>query len=179
MKKLILVNGIPASGKSTVSRTLSDYFAFPVLSIDEIKEPFMAGFADIIDRPLNRKLGYAAYESMFNIVNSSSTKTIFILDAWFGFREKGILATYLENAGCKKPVEIWNRITPDNVAERYKQRCGCRLKGHPGEEYIPELIRLAETAKPMAFGEVYHYDQNNGGNNADLIAWVTEQLNDF
>lgn len=92
MKKLILVNGIPASGKSTVSRTLSDYFAFPVLSIDEIKEPFMAGFADIIDRPLNRKLGYAAYESMFNIVNSSSTKTIFILDAlvWIsGKRDSG------------------------------------------------------------------------------------------
>lgn len=177
MKKLILVNGIPASGKSTVTQSLSEYFNFPVLSIDEIKEPFMVQFADIIDRPLNRKLGHAAYESMFNIVNSSSSETVFILDAWFGFREKAILENYLKKCGCEKPIEIWNSISSDNVAERYKQRCGCRLKGHPGEEYIPELMRLAETAKPMDFGDVYIYDQNEGGNQADLIAWVRSQLN--
>ncbi|MFS2222203.1 AAA family ATPase [Pantoea sp. B65] len=177
MKKLILVNGIPASGKSSVARALSEYFNFPVLSIDEIKEPFMVQFSDIIDRPLNRKLGYAAYESMFNIVKSSPPDTVFIMDAWFGFRERSVLADYLAMCGCQTVIEIWNKVSPALVAERYQHRCGCRVKGHPGEEYIPELILLAEKAQPMEFGEVYTVDQDKGGNNEDLILWVKNRLN--
>lgn len=177
MKKLILVNGIPASGKSSVARVLAERFKFPLLSIDEIKEPFMVQFSDIIDRPLNRKLGYAAYESMFNIVNNSPPETVFIMDAWFGFREKSVLADYLEKSGCQRVIEIWNQISPQRVAERYQQRCSCRLKGHPGEEYIPELMVLAEKAQPMGFSDVYTFDQDAGGDNQHLILWVSQRLN--
>ncbi|MBP2169920.1 adenylate kinase family enzyme [Erwinia toletana] len=176
MKTVILVNGIPASGKSSVARTLSDYFKFPLLSIDEIKEPFMVQFSEVIDRPLNRKLGYAAYESMFSIVKSAPQDTIFVMDAWFGFRDKTILADYLKMSGCQTIIEIWNKASAELVAERYKQRCACRVKGHPGEEYIPELTQLAHKAQPMAFGEVYTVDQDQGGNNQELIAWVSHRL---
>lgn len=177
MKKLILVNGIPASGKSSVARILADKFNFPLLSIDEIKEPFMVQFSEVIDRPLNRKLGYAAYESMFNIVNNSPPEMVFIMDAWFGFREKSVLASYLEKSGCQTVIEIWNQISPHRVAERYQQRCSCRVKGHPGEEYIPELMALAERAQPMGFSEVYTFDQDAGGDNQQLISWVSQRLN--
>lgn len=177
MKKLILVNGIPASGKSRVARLLADHFSAPVLSIDEIKEPFMVQFADIIDRPLNRKLGYAAYEAMFNIVKAAPEQSLFIMDAWFGFRDKSVLLDYLSLSGCQRPVEIWNNISPENVAERYKSRCACRVKGHPGEEYIPELMQLAERAHPMQLGEVYTVMQDQEINHAELISWINQQLN--
>ncbi|WP_034916905.1 MULTISPECIES: ATPase AAA [Erwinia] len=177
MKKLILVNGIPASGKSSVTKTLSEYFNLPVLSIDEIKEPFMVQFADVIDRPLNRKLGYAAYEAMFNIVKGSPPDAVFVMDAWFGFRDKTILTDYLTMSGCEKTLEIWNQVSPALVAERYKQRCHCRVKGHPGEEYIPELMTLAEKAQPMALGDVFTLNHDRGSNSADLIPWVEKHLN--
>lgn len=48
-KTVILINGIPASGKSTVTRQLSAAFNLPQLTIDGIKEPFMACFTG--DRP--------------------------------------------------------------------------------------------------------------------------------
>lgn len=177
MKTLILVNGIPASGKSSVTKIISDYFSLPVLSIDEIKEPFMVQFADIIDRPLNRKLGYAAYEAMFNIVKSSPPELIFIMDAWFGFRDKSVLEEYLEKIGDIKVIEIWVQASAELVAERYKNRCGCRIKGHPGEEYIPELMLLAERAEPMNLGKVYTFDQNNNLSHDELILWVKENIN--
>nr|WP_323372670.1 AAA family ATPase [Winslowiella arboricola] len=137
----------------------------------------MVQFADVIDRPLNRKLGYAAYESMFNIVKSAPRDTVFVMDAWFGFRDKSVLADYLQMSGCQSIIEIWNQASPELVAERYKHRCGCRVKGHPGEEYIPELTQLAHKAQPMGFGEVYTVDQDQGGNNQDLISWVSDRLN--
>ncbi|AHF79213.1 Putative kinase (plasmid) [Sodalis praecaptivus] len=176
MKKLILVNGVPASGKSAVARTIADYFNFPVLSIDEIKEPFMVQFSDIIDRPLNRKLGYAAYEAMFNIVKSAPDNTVFVMDAWFGFREKSVLQDYLAISHCQAVFEIWNKVSSTLVAQRYKQRCSCRVKGHPGEEYIPELIALAEKAQPMGVGDVYTLDHDRGAENDDLIMWIKNRL---
>ncbi len=177
MKKLILVNGIPASGKSHVARALADYFNAPVLSIDEIKEPFMVQFADIIDRPLNRKLGHAAYEAMFKIAEAAPPQSLFIMDAWFGFRDKSILAEYLAMSGCVQPLEIWNEISPERVAQRYQSRCSCRVKGHPGEEYIPELMRLAELARPMKFGEVYTVFQDRDINYTEVIDWLSQRLN--
>lgn len=177
MKKLILVNGIPASGKSSVTKIIANYFLFPVLSIDEIKEPFMVQFADVIDRPLNRKLGYAAYEAMFNIVKSSPPEVIFIMDAWFGFRDKSVLKDYLEKIGDVQILEIWVKASGELVAERYKNRCGCRIKGHPGEEYIPELVLLADSAEPMNLGKVYTFDQISDVSNDELINWIKENIN--
>ena len=43
-KTVVLVNGVPASGKSTIARLLSEHFTLPLLTIDGIKEPFMAQF---------------------------------------------------------------------------------------------------------------------------------------
>jgi uridine kinase len=54
MKTVVLVNGVPASGKTTVTRQLSERFSLPILTIDGIKEPFMAQFSEI-DRAFNRK----------------------------------------------------------------------------------------------------------------------------
>lgn len=179
MKTLILVNGIPASGKSGTAKVISSHFSFPVLSIDEIKEPFMAQFSETIDRPLNRKLGYAAYEAMFNIVKASPDECTFIMDAWFGFRDKSILQNYLKVCNCQKVIEVWNSISPQKVAERYKSRCGDRVKGHPGEEYIPELVLLAQQAQPMQLGETFILNQNDAGSDSELISWLTDRLNHF
>lgn len=176
MKEIILVNGIPASGKSSVVRVISEHFGFPVLSLDDIKEPFMLQFTDIIDRPFNRRLGYAAYEAMFKVVNASPDNTVFVLDAWFGFREKDILVNYLGMCGISSPAEIWNKISPSLVAKRYKERCGLRIKGHPGEEYIPELMALAKKAGPMQVGETFIVDQDAGVNTTELLCWVKNHI---
>ncbi|MEQ9943779.1 AAA family ATPase [Pectobacterium aroidearum] len=176
MKKLILVNGIPASGKSTVARVIADELHLPLLSLDEIKEPFMVQLCDTIDRTLNRKLGYAAYQAMFNIVQQAPKNSTIILDAWFGFREKSRLQEYITACDIHHTLEIWNAISPERVAERYQARVHKRIKGHPGDEYLPELMALAYQAHPMSIGKCYTVDQDKDINYQELIQWIKNNL---
>lgn len=174
-KTVVLVNGVPASGKSTVARLLSEHFTLPVLTIDGIKEPFMAQF-DEIDRPFNRRLGCAAYEVIWSIIADSPTQCVFLVDAWFGFQPKEALERYLQQAGITRVLEVWNQISGALAAERYIQRLDMRRNGHPGEEYLPELRKLAERAEPMRLGPVYSVEQGVQIDSAALVEWLSKEL---
>ena len=176
-KTVVLVNGVPASGKSTIARLLSEHFTLPLLTIDGIKEPFMAQF-DEIDRPFNRRLGNAAYEVIWSIVADSPEQCVFIIDAWFGFQPKEALERYLEQAGVTRVLEVWNHIPGNLAAERYAQRLGVRRHGHPGEEYLPELVKLADNAEPMSLGPVFTVDHREPIDTAGLLAWLSEEFGD-
>ncbi len=110
-KTAILINGIPASGKSTITRLLAETFSLPVLTIDGIKEPFMARLAPV-DRPMNRQLGCAAYEVIWSIVAASPASMVWLIDAWFGFQPRETLQKLLRQAGVEQVIEIWNHISP-------------------------------------------------------------------
>lgn len=157
-KTVILVNGVPASGKSTVARALAHHFDLPYLSLDGIKEPFMARL-DNIDRELNRQLGYAAYQAIWSMVAQAPLRCIYVIDAWFGFQSREQLRQYLREAGVTQVLEVWNQISGELAAERYAARTGQRPKGHPGAEYLPELRALADRAMPMAVGPVLRIEQ--------------------
>lgn len=174
-KTVVLVNGVPASGKSTVARLLSEHFALPLLTIDGIKEPFMAQFEDI-DRPFNRRLGTAAYEVIWSIVADSPASCVFVIDAWFGFQPKAALEEYLKHAGITRVLEVWNQIPGELAAARYAQRLDVRRNGHPGEEYLPELLRLANSAQPMGIGEVFTVHQAKPHDSQALLRWLAEHF---
>lgn len=174
-KTVVLVNGVPASGKSTVTRQLSERFSLPVLTIDGIKEPFMAQFSRI-DRVFNRQLGYAAYEVIWSIVRNAPPGCPFLVDAWFGFQSRETLVDYLEKAGVTRVLEVWNAVSPEVAVARYARRLGERRVGHPGEEYLPELAVLAANAEPMALGPVFHVEQGGEAEYSRLNAWVAEHL---
>lgn len=170
-KTVILINGIPASGKSTITRQLSETFDLPILTIDGIKEPFMACF-DEIDRPFNRQLGCAAYEVIWSIVGQSPAGCVWLIDAWFGFQPRATLQQLLQQAGVEKVIEVWNHISPELAVSRYATRLQDRKPGHPGEEYLPELARLAERAEPMQLGPVFTVDQQQPLDVTSLNAWI-------
>ncbi|CAI2424561.1 Uncharacterised protein [Serratia proteamaculans] len=157
-KTVILVNGIPASGKSTLARALAHHFGLPYLSLDGIKEPFMARL-DNVDRELNRRLGYAAYQAIWSTVAQAPSRCIYVIDAWFGFQPRELLRQYLREAGVVQVLEVWNQISAELATDRYAARIGQRSAGHPGAEYLPELRALAERAMPMSIGPVIRVDQ--------------------
>ena len=154
-KTAILINGIPASGKSTITRLLAETFSLPVLTIDGIKEPFMARLAPV-DRPMNRQLGCAAYEVIWSIVGASPASMVWLIDAWFGFQPRESLQRLLQQAGVEQVIEVWNHISP----------------GHPGEEYLPELAQLAGRAQPMSLGPVLTIDQRHPLQIEPVIQWL-------
>lgn len=177
-KTVILVNGIPASGKSTITHQLSATFSLPLLTIDGIKEPFMARFSDI-DRTLNRQLGCAAYEVIWSIVGQSPASCVWLIDAWFGFQPREMLQRLVHQAGVEKVLEVWNHISPELAVSRYAQRLQHRLPGHPGEEYLPELAALAERAEPMRLGEVLTVNQQQSPDIEEVNQWIEQHIRRF
>ncbi|QGY29108.1 AAA family ATPase [Pantoea cypripedii] len=173
-KCVVLVNGIPASGKSTLARGLAQRFALPILTLDSLKEPFMASFAPV-DRLRNRQLGCAAYQAIWKIVAQAPASCVYLIDAWFGFQPKAVLEEGLQNAGVTRVLELWMAITPDEVVARYQARLEQRMPGHPGAEYLPELRQLAERAQPMALGPVLQLDAR-APDEAAAQAWLQRQL---
>lgn len=146
-RRAILVNGVPASGKSGIADHLSRAGGWPVLSLDTVKNPFLLEFAPV-DRPMNRRFGMATYSAIFDMVAQHPPAATVIIDAWFGFQPRAVLDDGLQRAGITEVVEVWCHARPDTIADRYSRRAGSRPAGHPGLDYVPELRALAERARP-------------------------------
>lgn len=156
-KRLVMVNGVPASGKSGVAVALSQATGWPLLSLDTVKDPFLAEIENV-DRPFNRKLGRASMTAMFALLHDAPAGTTVIMDAWFGFQPREFVQSLIDGADIDKIAEIWCSAPPHIVGERYGARAAGRLAGHPGPEYVPELVALAARAEPSGFGPVYSVD---------------------
>lgn len=156
-RRLVMVNGVPASGKSGVAARLSAATGWPVYALDTVKNPFLAEIgAEIgpIERPFNRVLGRASYRAIFDLIAAAPPGTTVIVDAWFGFQPRALLESLLAEAGVEAVLELWCHAPPETVAARYRDRAGARLPGHPGPEYAEELRLLAARAEPMRLGPV-------------------------
>ncbi len=147
-RRLVLVNGVPASGKSRIADALAKAGGWPVLSLDTVKAPFLAEFAPV-DRPTNRRYGIAAYRAIFDVIAQSPPDATVVIDAWFGFQPRSLLEEGLLRAGAVQIVEVWCHARPDTIADRYATRANSRPAGHPGLEYVPELRALAARAAPL------------------------------
>lgn len=173
MKRAVLVNGVPASGKSTVARLISARFGWPILTLDAIKEPFF-GELGAVDRAGNRALGRASYRAIFNLIADFPEGGTTIVDAWFGFQPIEVLEGHLAHAGVSDVREVWCHAPPEIIGARYAARVAGRPAGHPGMEYVPELIALAARAGPT--GRFACVSVETVGAIAATAAWL-DQLN--
>ncbi|WP_428377936.1 AAA family ATPase [Lichenicoccus sp.] len=148
MRRAVLVNGVPASGKSSLAVAISRRLEVPLLGLDTAKEALFSELG-IGDRLYNRKMGKASYAVIWALVGGFPENQTVVVDAWFGFQPLQLLQQHLQNAGVGAVVEVWCRADPEVVVERYLRRCGVRHAGHLGEEYASELRALAKSARPL------------------------------
>ena len=141
MKRAVFVNGVPASGKSTVARAVSAAMNWPLLTLDTVKEAFFAHLGTG-DRDYNRLLGKASYQAMFALIKDFPDKSVTVIDAWFGFQPVEVLQSHIAHAGLGRIAEIWCHAPASVVGARYEARLAARHAGHLGADYVQELIRL-------------------------------------
>jgi len=170
-RRAVLVNGIPASGKSTVSRGIADRMGWPLLALDTIKNPFLEVLGGG-DRLFNRTLGRASYQAIWSVVGEAPAGATFIVDAWFGFQPREVLEDHLRKAGVEQTFEIWCHAPGEVLAERYGARLDQRPAGHPGAAYIPELIELAKRAEPLRRGPLFDVDTTKPIDFDAITAWL-------
>lgn len=174
-RRLVMINGVPASGKSGLSHALSEKTGWPVLALDTIKNPFLE-LIETVDRPFNRILGRASYKSIFSIIGESAPGSTFIVDAWFGFQPLEVLREHIARAGVTGVVEVWCHAPPDVIGHRYLTRASQRLVGHPGAAYVPELMELAHRAEPCRLGPVLPVDTTTPLRVDMILDWVKDHL---
>lgn len=173
MKAAVFVNGVPASGKSTVARAISTATGWPLLALDTIKE---ALFEDIGpgDRDHNRMLGRASYRAIFALIAEFPADAHVVIDAWFGFQTRTILNAHIARSGLERIAEIWCHAPPDIIGARYAARVGKRSVGHLGLDYVPELIDLAKRAMPLGAFPLREVDTTQPI--PDLAKWLEATL---
>jgi thymidylate kinase len=162
MKRAILVNGIPASGKSMVTRQLTGYLvrqgiAAVPLSLDTVKEGLFAHLGTG-DRAHNRLLGCASYHGIFASIAAFPHDLVPVIDAWHGFQPVTVLQDHIARAGIERILELWCSVSPEIAARRYRARAGARSPGHPPASYADELFDLAKRAEPLSIGETIVVD---------------------
>ena len=176
MNGAVLVNGVPASGKSTVARSVSEAGSWPLLTLDTIKEAFFHHLGTG-DREYNRLLGRASYEAIFALAADFPEGSIIVVDCWFGFQPVDVLNEHLARARITQGVELWCHAPPEVIAERYRLRIGKRSSGHLGEAYVPELCDLAARAGPMGQFPLLEIDTTVPLDAAKALGWIKRELN--
>ncbi|HVT53255.1 MAG TPA: AAA family ATPase [Dongiaceae bacterium] len=171
MKRAVLVNGVPASGKSTVAQAISHAEGWPLLTLDTIKEAFFAHLGTG-DRDYNRRLGKASYQAIFAVIADFPRDTTAVVDAWFGFQPPEILDAHLATAGIAQVAQVWCRAPAEVVGERYRARLDARHAGHLGADYVPELIALAGTARPLEKYPVFETETTRPLDIVALRIWL-------
>lgn len=177
MKSAVLVNGVPASGKSTVARAVAGRLGLPLMALDTVKQPLFDHFG-LGDREHNRTLGRASYAIIFAAVADWPDPSAVVIDAWFGFQPPGVLDTHLVAAGITRTAELWCHAPPSVIADRYAARVATRSAGHPGLDYVPELVALAARAQPLRRGPCLDVDTTVAFGIEPVSEWIKRALDD-
>ena len=175
MKSALLVNGLPASGKTSVARAVTSRTGWPLLTLDSIKEPFFDQLG-IGDRAFNRQLGRAAYQAIWSIIADAPDGAHVVIDAWFWLEPIEVLRQCLDRAGVTAVAEVWCEAPGTVLAERYIARAHLRHPGHPGIDYAPELAARAAAVAPLGLFPLLRIDTTGPLDVARLMQFVSSAL---
>lgn len=177
MTRAVLVNGVPASGKTSVARAVGSRLGLHVLSLDAVKEALYQELGDAGgDREHGRALGRASIQAIWSLIADFPPDSGVVVEAWFRLPPHDVVLRSLERAGIDRWVEVWCHAPAQVLMDRYTTRA--RSPFHPGPEYAEELGQLSRIARPMAIASVLDVDTTDIVSlDLDAIArWVGEQL---
>lgn len=175
MRDLVLVNGVPASGKSTLAADLAARLGLPLFGIDTVKEALFAELG-IGDREYSRRMGRASYHAIFATIGGFPPGMGAVVEAWHGFQPVTVLQAHLQRAGAGRVVEVWCHAPPDEIVARFCARAAQRAPGHIGLSYAEELRALAARAQPLRLGPVIDVETTRPIDGAALAGAVRAAL---
>ena len=144
-RRLIIVSGLPCTGKSTLGRYLAHELGLPILHKDAIKERLFdeLGWSN---RAWSKRLSQASNALLLDFVEASLSAGIsLVAESNFGRENTSRLNDLLTHYKAQA-VQIHCTAAPEVVFERFQQRV-IRQERHPGHvdaEYLPELAQLLQ-----------------------------------
>jgi hypothetical protein len=176
---VILVNGLPGAGKTTLARALSRRVRLPLFSKDVIKE----AHADILgvepphplpwpQRRWNASLGAAASGTMWALLADAPGGAI--LESCWPADFRHLAAAGLARAGIADPLEIYCELSLAEARRRYELRHPRQpIHGNPPGDDEWECWR--ETAEPLGLGVTLRVDTTGPVDLDSVAAWIARQ----
>jgi predicted kinase len=147
-KAAILVNGLPASGKTTLAGRLGLLLGCPVLSKDPVKELF----ADLTSPTVaGDALGGIAMDALWALA-AQIPDGVIVDSFWLGGRDEEHARSGIERSGAGRVVEVWCDLPPAEARERFDARADQRHSIHSDR-----LDQFAD-AQPLAIWPVVRVD---------------------
>ena len=140
MKRFVVVNGPPGSGKTTIAGALAEALGLPLFAKDAIKES-LAEALDITDVDASRRLGRAAIQLLYVLARASQGAVLegpFLRS--FAIHELAALDGEV--------VEVFLRCPADELERRYRART--RHACHFDDVRTADDLWNADTLEPVA-----------------------------
>ena len=172
--KLIIINGLPATGKTTIARPLADTLSFPLIEKDTIKE-FLFDTIGVGDREWSKMLGRVSSEFLYSLADEllANNKSVIIESAF----ETDFARPVIERFAKKYELEIVEIYctTEKNIRrQRFIDRneSGKRHAGHVDTVNYPPsgAAEPLQKSRPIGVGKTIMLDTSHGPINIDDLA---------
>lgn len=167
MKKLIIIHGIPGSGKTTIANKLSGDLAMPYIGKDTIKE-FLFDELGVRDREWSRQIGGTATDMLYMITEAllkHDGKAI-IENAFF-YEYSHPRIEKMRDEYDLEILEIYVVADEEVRRQRFIDRneSGERHPGHVDATNYETTEGLAEKYAPLHLGEYLEANTTSFGDN--------------
>ncbi len=139
---IVVVAGVPGSGKTTLARVLAPRLGLPLIAKDTIKEALFDALGTG-DLSWSEQLGSASHRVMYALAREAGSA---VLEAnfWSGTSERDLLAL------GRPLLQLYCRCPLDLAVSRYKARIASpeRHPGHLPEHQADEVIARWATTEP-------------------------------
>jgi predicted kinase len=138
---LVIVTGPPASGKTTLGRTLATRLAMPFLYKDGIKETLFDALG-WSGREWSRKLGVATYALLFHLLEMElAAGRSLVVESNFDAERAGPSFLALRDRYGFRPVQVCCVADGAVLLERFRSRVTSGER-HPGHDELANMLEL-------------------------------------
>jgi predicted kinase len=157
-RRIVLVSGPPASGKTMIARPLAEALGFALLTKDDVKESLFTSMdGPPGDVAFSRRIGDAAMHLLWALAPHCPSV---VLEANFRTRseyERSQVDALIRLPGARL-VEVYCRVPLDEAARRFAERA--RAERHHPAHVLNEMSieQLGVYAEPFGLGTVIGVD---------------------